>query len=269
MLTRESIERGLATRLVGRPLEVRETVPSTNDLVREAGRRGAPEGLAVLADAQTAGRGRLGRTWASPPGVNLYCSVLLRPEIPARFAPQVTLLAGVAVAAAALAEGVLPVLKWPNDLLLDDLKAAGVLAELEVGPDGAVDFVVLGIGLNLNVEPDALPADVAPLATSFAAVLGRPVDRPAFARRLLEALDAWVARFGRDGFGPVRDAWTRLSGLPGRRLSVALVAPGGATEVVTGVARGLGDDGALLLDTPAGSRAILSGHVTVLEGRAG
>jgi BirA family biotin operon repressor/biotin-[acetyl-CoA-carboxylase] ligase len=195
--------------------------------------------------------------------------VLLRPAIPARFAPQITLLAGVAAAAAALAEGVMPVLKWPNDLLLHDRKAGGVLAELEVGPEGSVDFVVLGIGLNLNVPPEALPADVAPIATSFAAVLGRPVDRSAFARRLLEALDAWFARFRRDGFGPVREAWTRLSGLPGRRLSVAIGARGGATEIVAGVARGLGDDGALLLDTAAGPRAILSGQVAVLEARAG
>jgi BirA family biotin operon repressor/biotin-[acetyl-CoA-carboxylase] ligase len=276
-LTREAIEAGLATRVVGRPLEVYATVESTNELARAAARRGAPEGLAIVADEQTAGRGRLGRRWHSPPGVNLHCSVLLRPEMPARLAPQLTLLGGVAVAVSALAEGLVPTLKWPNDLLLDDRKAAGVLAELEVAPGGRVGFVVLGLGVNLNLVPADLPPEVAAGATSFAACLGRPVDRAVVARRLLEALDAWLDRYRRDGFGPVCEAWSRLGALAGRRLAVAIggPAPGapegtgggaeGGQEIVEGVARGLGDDGALLLDTPAGLRAILSGEVTVLK----
>ncbi len=272
MLTREAVEAGLATRAVGRPLEVHGSVGSTNDLARQAARGGAPEGFAVLADEQTAGRGRLGRRWLSPPGVNLYCSVVLRPDIPARLAPQLTLLGGVAVAVAALAEGLLPTLKWPNDLLLADRKAAGVLAELELGPGGGVGFVILGLGLNLNLQPADLPPELAAEATSFAAVLGRPVDRAAVARRLLEALDAWLDRYRRHGFAPVREAWSRLGALSGRRLAVAVGGepagqPGGGeiTEVVEGIARGLGDDGALLLDTPSGLRAILSGEVTVLK----
>lgn len=272
-LTREAIEAGLATRVVGRPLEVHGTVESTNDLARQAARRGAREGLAILADEQTAGRGRLGRRWISPPGVNLYCSVVLRPDIPARLAPQVTLLGGVAAAVAALAEGLVPTLKWPNDLLLGDRKAAGVLAELELGPGGGVGFVILGLGLNLNLQPSDLPPELAAGATSFATALGRPVDRAAVARRLLEALDAWLDRYRRHGFAPVREAWSRLGALTGRRLAVAVGSPplaegagvAAAAEVIEGIARGLGDDGALLLDTPSGPRAILSGEVTVLK----
>jgi BirA family biotin operon repressor/biotin-[acetyl-CoA-carboxylase] ligase len=259
-LTPAAVEAGLRTAVVGRPLEVHGAVGSTNDLARAAARRGAPEGLAVLADGQTAGRGRLGRAWVSPPGVNLYLSVLLRPGLPARLAPQLTLLGGVAVAATALGCGLVPTLKWPNDLLLDGRKAAGVLAELEATPAGGIDFLVLGVGVNVNLDPSALPPEVAATATSFAAALGGPLDRAAVARRLLEALDAWLARFRRDGFAPVREAWTRLSGLPGLRLAVA--GPGG--QVVEGVARGLGEDGALLLDTAAGPAAILSGEVSVL-----
>lgn len=265
VFTRESLERDLATRVVGRPLEVHDAVSSTSDLVREAARRGAPEGLTVLADAQTAGRGRLGRAWVSPPGVNLYLSVLLRPDLPAAQAPQLTLLGGVAVAATALAVGLVPTLKWPNDLLLGGRKAAGVLADLETGPRGAIEALVLGLGLNVNLDPATLPPEVAPLATSFAAALGAPLDRLRVARVLLETLDAWLERFRRHGVGPVREAWLRLSALPGRRLTVVLGGPG-AGEVVEGVAAGLGDDGALLLDTPAGRRAILSGEVTVLKG---
>jgi BirA family biotin operon repressor/biotin-[acetyl-CoA-carboxylase] ligase len=265
MLTRESVERGLATRVVGRPLEVHGAVASTNDLVREAARGGAPEGLAVLADAQTAGRGRLGRTWTSPAGVNVYLSVLLRPDLPAPAAPQLTLLGGVAVASAALGSGLVPTLKWPNDLLLGGRKAAGVLADLETGPGGRIAHLVLGLGVNVNLDPAALPADLAPLATSFAAVLGREVERAVVARHILEALDAWLHRFRREGFGPVREAWLRLSGLAGTRLAVAVGGPSAAAEVVEGTASGLGDDGALLLETASGRRAILSGEVTVLK----
>lgn len=264
-LVREAIEAGLATRVIGRPLEVHASVESTNELARAAARGGAPEGLAIFADEQTAGRGRLGRHWYSPAGVNLYGSVLLRPEMPARLAPQLTLLGGVAVAVSALAEGLVPTLKWPNDLLLGDRKAAGVLADLEVAPGGLVGFVVLGLGLNLNVAPADFPPDLAAGATSFAACLGRPVDRAAVARRLLEVLEAWLDRYRREGFGPVREAWSRLSALAGRRLAVAVGGAGGGREVVEGIARGLGEDGSLLLDTPAGPRALLSGEVTVLE----
>jgi BirA family biotin operon repressor/biotin-[acetyl-CoA-carboxylase] ligase len=258
----------LATAVVGRSLAVHGTVTSTNDLARAAARAGAPEGLVVLADAQSAGRGRLGRAWASPPGVNLYASVLLRPDLPARLGPQLTLLGGVAVAAAALASGVVPTLKWPNDLLLGDRKAAGVLAELETSPSGQVAFVILGIGVNVNLRVADLPPELADTATSLAAVAGAEIPRALFARRLLEALDVWLARFRHEGFGPVREAWLRLSGLPGRRLAVALGASGAATEVVEGSAAGLGDDGALLLETAAGPRAILSGEVSVLKSLA-
>lgn len=260
---RAAIAETLSTRVVGRPLETYDAVTSTNDLVREAARRGAPEGLAVLADAQTAGRGRLGRTWASPPGVNVYLSVLLRPgALPAQAAPQLTLLGGVAVASAALASGLVPTLKWPNDLLLGGRKAAGVLADLETGPGGRIEALVLGMGVNVNLDPSTLPADVAPSATSFAAMLGTPVDRAVVARHLLEAVDAWVGRWRRDGFGPVREAWLALSALAGRRITVALGDPR-RPEVVEGIAAGLGDDGSLVLDTPTGRRTVLSGEVTV------
>ncbi|HEY8368209.1 MAG TPA: biotin--[acetyl-CoA-carboxylase] ligase [Thermodesulfobacteriota bacterium] len=265
MLTRDAVERGLATRVVGRPLEVHGAVGSTNDLVREAARAGAPEGLAVLADAQTAGRGRLGRPWVSPAGVNVYLSVLLRPDLPAPAAPRLTLLGGVAVATTALAFGLVPTLKWPNDLLLGGRKAAGVLADLETDREGRIEHLVLGVGVNVNLDPSSLPADLAPLATSFAAELGREVDRAVVARHLLEALDAWVDRARRDGFEPVREAWLRLSGLPGTRVAVAVGGPGANAEVVEGVAIGLGDDGALLLETPSGRRTVVSGEVTVLK----
>lgn len=190
------IQRELPAAVVGSAVECYAQLGSTNDITRERARAGQPEGLVVLADEQVAGRGRLGRGWAAPPGSSLLLSVLLRP---AWLAPAdaflLTMLAGVALCAAV--EQAAPMhaaLKWPNDLLLPTpaglRKAAGVLSELDLVGD-RIGWVVLGMGINVNWAPQGVVdgRDLGQQATSLSAALGQPVERLALLRALLVQLD--------------------------------------------------------------------------------
>jgi len=172
------------------PLIALEEVDSTNEEVRRRAAAGAPEGLVVVADTQTAGRGRRGHSWHSPPGVGVYLSILLRPNIPAAEAVALPLRAGLAawstVASFCVQRGLVPVLKWPNDVLVSGLKVAGILVESTSGKDGLVDVAVVGIGVNVVAHP--MPPELEPTATSLQAALGRPVARAEVAARLLDEL---------------------------------------------------------------------------------
>ncbi len=164
-----------------------EQVTSTNDLAASLAEQGAVEGSVVAANAQSAGRGRLGRRWESPPGAGLYVSLLLRP--PRAVLPLVTIAAGVAVAEGIEASsGLRPCVKWPNDVLAGPRKLAGILAE--AGSSAAGDHVILGFGINLH--PAAFPPDVAARATSIGTELGRRVDRGLV---LAECLAAMASRY--------------------------------------------------------------------------
>jgi BirA family biotin operon repressor/biotin-[acetyl-CoA-carboxylase] ligase len=257
----------LHPRLTGRWREIvwRAEVDSTQRLARERARAGAPEGTVVVAESQTAGRGRLGRQWHSPAGANLYCTVVLRPDRPPSVVPQLALVAGVAVADAVRETiGGTPAIKWPNDVLLGGCKVAGILTEME-GEADRVAFVLVGIGVNVNLAADEFPAELAGRATSLRAVAGAPVDRAAFAARLLTALEARYGRFLAGGFAAIRPAFEATAFLTGRAVRVS--GPEAATH---GRVAGVDDDGALLLEGPDGARVrVLSGEVTLREEGAG
>jgi BirA family biotin operon repressor/biotin-[acetyl-CoA-carboxylase] ligase len=227
---------------------VHAALPSTSGLLSRRAEAGAAEGLAILAREQTAGRGRAGRAWASPPG-NLYLSVLLRPAGPAREAPQWSLLAGLALAetaAGSIAEPGTLRLKWPNDLLLRGAKCAGILAESALAPAGGIAWLTLGIGVNLAHAP-ALPDR--PTATLDGA--GPP---EVFAARLLARLGHWRAVQSAEGFAPVRAAWRRFGPAEGEAITLRGLA--GPAHFA-----GLAEDGSLLLDIDGVRRAIPAGEI--------
>ena len=235
-------------------------VDSTQQVARDLARAGAPEGTAVVAEEQTAGRGRLGRTWHSPPGENLYCSVVLRPPRAPGEVPQIALVAGIAVAAAVEeATGRRPAIKWPNDVLLDGKKVAGILTEMESELD-RVHHVIAGIGVNLNTR--RFPRELRDKASSLLLLTERPVDRARFAAAMLAALEARYRRYLNAGFAGVREEWESYSCLTGT--DVRVVGPGGET---TGRVLGLDDDGALRLRAGDGAVVrVVAGEVTVRGG---
>lgn len=212
---------------------------------------GEPSGLAVLAHRQSQGRGSRGRAWDTPAG-NLALSVLLRPDLPPRDAAQMSLLAGVAVAEAvqAFLPGAACALKWPNDLLLHGAKLAGILIETH-GADGALDWLIIGIGVNLVHAPTVPGRATAALAHHV------PAPTPdAFAAVLLDRLGHWLQTHARHGFAPIRAAWLMHAQPPGSAMSIKL-----GDQIIAGQFNGLGDDGSLHLQTPAGPRHFTAGDV--------
>jgi BirA family biotin operon repressor/biotin-[acetyl-CoA-carboxylase] ligase len=223
-------------------------VGSTNDIAGTFAEKGADEGLVVLADRQTAGRGRLGRSWASPSGAGIYVSVVLRPT-PA-VARLVTIAAGVAVTEGiASATGLSTHVKWPNDVHVSGRKLAGILAE------GAVNHVVVGIGI--NVQPAAYPPDVASRATSIEAELSRPVDRAPVLAECLAALASRYRELHENRPAGIVEAWRmRAAPMLGRRVEWE-----SAGERHTGLAENIDDDGALIVKVGDGTLRIRSGEV--------
>jgi BirA family transcriptional regulator, biotin operon repressor / biotin---[acetyl-CoA-carboxylase] ligase len=246
-LSEMSLRRGLQSDRLWREVSVVRESASTNAEVAAAARDGAAEGLVLIAESQTAGRGRLDRTWESPPRAGLTFSVLLRPRVPLARRTWLPLLTGLAVHAAVARLGAVPTaLKWPNDLLLgDDLaKAGGILAQA----DGTA--VVVGIGLNVTTRRDELP----PGATSLAVAAAECTDRDPLLRAILRAIGGTVA--GWDGTDP-RPAYEPVCDTVGRDVRVQL--PDGG--VLTGTATGLDAGGRLLVATPDGERAVSAGDV--------
>lgn len=231
-----------------------DTIGSTNDEAKSLARAGAPDGTVVWADRQTAGRGRRGRAWLSPPG-NLYLSLLLRPGgTPAR-AAQLGFVAalGLGDAVAALTGPELRLsYKWPNDLLAGGRKVAGILLESETGANEATDFVVIGVGTNLASAPEAVEFP----ATSLAAEGFPGVTAELLLAAFVRHFDRWLRPWRALGFAPVREAWLARAGGLGEPVRVRL-------ERVTLFGRflDLDDDGALILDMKEGRRRIAAGEV--------
>jgi len=251
------IQAGLETRLIGREIVYHEATDSTNLRAHELGEAGAAEGTVVVADGQTAGKGRLGRSWTSPPGVNLYLSVLLRPPILPYHAPQLSFLSAVAVARAVEeTTGLAPNVKWPNDVLLGGRKVAGLLNEMNAEMEG-IHYVILGIGVNLNMRSEQFPSDLRYPATSLALEKGAPISRAAFARSLLRHLDRLYALYLDAGFSPILRAWESFFNLIGRQVEVDC-----QSRRLQGSVEGLDEDGALVVRLPDGQlEKILAGDV--------
>ena len=259
-LSAAAIRGHLGTSWLGREIVCRDEVDSTNTLARDLGRGGATHGTVVIAEAQNAGRGRLGRGWVSPPGRNLYLSVVLRPVVAPEEVSQLTLVAGVATCEAVREWCPDARIKWPNDVLVGGRKVVGILCEMEVGDAGPM--VIAGIGVNLNAALEDFPEELRDKAGSLAIALGKRIDRARFTARLLDRLEQRLDRFAGRGFADVASAWETLSGMVGE--SVRVQQPGG---IVEGRVLGLDADGALRLAAPSGvEHRVVAGDVTVVGG---
>jgi BirA family biotin operon repressor/biotin-[acetyl-CoA-carboxylase] ligase len=257
LLTPSEIKPILKTEWMGRTIHHFQTLDSTNSKAYELAVHGAEEGEVVISESQERGRGRLGRQWFSPPFLNLYLSVILRPKIPPHQAPLITLMAAVATADAIRKfSGLLPLIKWPNDILLRDRKVAGLLNEIHSEMD-RVHFVILGIGVNLNMDEKTFSKEIRAVATSLKIEMGQAISRKVFLQSLLLELERWYSIFFEEGSAIILNAWRDRAHIKGRQVKVTSFG-----ETLAGIAIDVDSDGALILETEDGKqKRVMAGDV--------
>jgi len=256
----DEIKKSFLSALSGRRLFYFDSLDSTNSHALNLAARGEPEGTVVVADRQLAGRGRRGRTWVSPPGANLYLSVILRPALSNGAAGALAFMGALAVAGTVEEfSGLRPALKWPNDVLLGGKKMAGILMEAR-GSSDAMGPLAAGIGVNLNMASADIPPEIREVATSVRAVCGEMVDRAAFAAGLLDRMDSLYLELCGSGPAATVEAFRRRCETLGKRISVTM----GGQRRVEGLAEDLDGEGRLMvrLDT-GGLRVLSSGEVSL------
>jgi BirA family biotin operon repressor/biotin-[acetyl-CoA-carboxylase] ligase len=255
------IASGLGTKFVGRNMQTFDETGSTNREAMRLASEGAPDGTVVVAEAQTEGRGRLGRIWISPPRANIYASVILRPDFPPTSAPLITLAASVALARAVASHCEVEArIKWPNDVLIGGRKLAGILTEMSSEPD-RIRHVVVGFGVNVNSEVDDFPADVRVTATSVRSVTGKDASRAGLLKKILEELERSYLMLTAGERDAVLDEWRGLSDTLGRRVRVVMHG-----SDITGRVVDIDSSGALIVEQDDGiSVTVTSGDVVHLR----
>jgi BirA family biotin operon repressor/biotin-[acetyl-CoA-carboxylase] ligase len=246
----------LQTRVFGRHIRYEFSTASTQILAHGWAREGAPEGAIVIAEEQLQGRGRMGRSWHSPPRTGIWMSLILRPPIPIMHASHLTLLASVGVWEGIRRVTGLPIqIKWPNDLLVQGKKVCGILTELR-GEHDQIHYVILGIGMNVNTQAEHFPPELRKIATSLAIELGKPIHRAILLAAMLEELEKAYDRYLREGFSPIRERWEQVSGILGKTITART--PQGK---IHGIAEHLNEQGALLIRTQQGIVPVFSAEI--------
>jgi len=257
----ETLKNKLAGKLIGHQVYFFSEIDSTNDEAFNLAAAGSPEGTVVIADSQTKGKGRLQRAWHSPAGSNIYTSVILRPNLKPDRAPQISILAGIAVAEIMnnFCPGMVN-LKWPNDVLLKGKKLCGILAQVKTSVN-KLDFVVLGIGINININYNQFPQDIKNTATSLAIETGRNISRQELIISLYENLAKWYKKLIADDFSAVKEKWLSMAPMIGKRVQIM-----SGNEMISGKAIGIDEQGSLVLLTAGDKKIKISaGDATILK----
>ncbi len=246
LLYPDAIRMGLRTTLIGQKIHHFDELTSTNITAKELA-HDAEDGTIVIAEVQKGGRGRLGREWLSPRG-GIWMSVILKPTISLAHASRLTLVAGIAISKAMRKLGMDARIKWPNDILVNSKKVCGILTEVNAEVE-LVDYIVVGIGINANVDMDEFSDDVRDVATTLLSELGRPIDRISFIQDILFELEQEYIRFRTQPFSGILNEWISLSDTIGKQVSVTT-----PHKILEGKAVGMTDDGALVVEGPDGTR---------------
>jgi len=259
-LSATEIRHNLATKFIGQAVHSYQSVKSTNDIADSLACSGAPEGTIVTAERQTAGRGRRGRSWHSPEGTGIYLSIILRPKFKPEKAPGVSIMT--ALALADTISEYCPnktAIKWPNDILIDGRKVAGILTEL-YAEKNRVEYIVIGIGININTRPEDFPEDIKKIATSIRASRRKKISRVALLQKFLIAFEKEYLAYQQDQLARSHKRVRGYSSLIGHQVKLA-----SGKGIIEGTALDIDADGALLVDVNGERRTITSGEVTVVK----
>jgi len=259
LLLADEVQRLAVTAVMGQSrYEHHDRIDSTNAEARRLAEQGCPEGTLVVAETQTAGKGRKGRAWFSPTQAGIYATIVLRPSLPIEDTPLLTLLTAVSMTEAIIdTTGMRPTIKWPNDILVNGRKVAGILTEVSSEVD-RVEFALVGIGLNVNTPRASLPTRMIFPATSLAAEAGAPQSRPKILACWLKHFEAEYEHLAAGNRTALLEHWKALADIAGRKVTIQRV-----HDRISGTVLGVDDDGALCVRTPAGSVVrILSGDVS-------
>jgi len=245
--------------IIGREINVFKQTNSTNDVIEKMAVDGVPEGVVVFADSQTKGRGRLGREWHSLPEKGLWFSILLRPPLHPRMAMQLTIAAATAVRRAIHRLTGAPVqIKWPNDVIIDGKKIAGILTEINAEVD-RIKYAILGIGINVNHDKEDFPPELRPIATSIKIYSGKELNRSELAAELLSSLDSDYEKILKGNFNKIADEWTHCCETVGKQVTIRA-----ADRIIQGRAESLDADGCLIVRKTHGHlERVIGGDVTV------
>jgi BirA family biotin operon repressor/biotin-[acetyl-CoA-carboxylase] ligase len=256
-----NVQKHLNTKSFGQRIHYFDTCKSTQFIAHDEEQNGALNGTVVISEEQTAGRGRMARPWDSTAGKGIWMSVITRPTLTPQQAPQMTLVAAVAVTRAIQEmTGIEPDIKWPNDILINGKKVTGILTELQADPD-QVKAVILGIGMNVNQDKLDFPEELQDIATSLKIVSGKSVDRAQLIAKTLGFLEIYTELYVKHGFGPIKLLWEGYSNTTGKQVRAVML-----NETIVGTALGISDEGVLELKLSDGTiRGIYSADIEITK----
>lgn len=261
----EDIKKAITSKVleIGKEVVILEEVESTNKIANELLKLGYPSGTVVIANRQLKGKGRLGRTWISPPGKNIYLSIAIKPTFPPKYATLLTLTSAVACTTALRRFTDIPVMiKWPNDMLIEDKKVGGILTEMKIEAD-RIKSAVVGIGINVNMDETDFPEEIKDIATSLKIYKGETISRALLVIEVVREFDKWYQLLEKRQRKTIIDRWMQLSGTIGRQLKVVLT-----DKELIGTAEAIDEEGRLIVKLSDGTyEKISAGDVTLLRAK--
>ena len=260
LLLPSEIQIGLDTEIIGKEMHYEPSVDSTNQLAKKLAYHGAADGSIVVAEEQTGGKGRLDRNFYSPRGKGIWFSIILRPNFSPHDAPKFTLMAAVAVAEAMARFKLKAEIKWPNDILHNGRKLVGILTEM-TGEIGKITYLVIGVGINVNISRDEFPDELRDIATSLSEMNGgESLSRVYLFRAVLEEFDQLYREVNAAGFDKIIERWRKYNVTLGKNIRVISTGDGSS---FTGKAVDLNQDGALVVETADGLQTVYAGDVSI------
>lgn len=260
LLLPDEIQIGLDTEIIGKEMHYYPSVNSTNREAKALAYHGASDGTIVVAEEQGNGKGRLDRNFYSPRGKGIWFSIILRPKFLPHDAPKCTLMAAVAVAEAMKRFNLKAEIKWPNDIMFDGRKIVGILTEI-TGELGKITYIVVGIGINVNISREEFPKEIRDVAASLSEMNGEDLARADFFRAVLEEFDKLYREVNEAGFDKIIERWKEYNITLGKDIRVISASDGG--ETFNGKAVDLNSEGALIVETEGGLRTVYAGDVSI------